>query len=101
MEEGHLRQIPEEEQRLSGLIGWEVRQAEGRAHTKAWSTSSLVGNGVSPTVANMEKERVGRSCLGWVVMIFSGLVKGLRLHPAEKETHEVIRQQSDKATFAS
>lgn len=34
-------------------------------------------------------------------MVFSGLEKELRLHPTEKETHEVIRQRSDKATFVN
>lgn len=34
-----------------------------------------------------------------MVTAFSGLEKEWRLQPAKKETHEVIRQRSDKATF--
>lgn len=39
--------------------------------------------------------------MGSVVMVSGGLMKELRLHPAGKGTHEVIRQWSDKATFVS
>lgn len=34
-------------------------------------------------------------------MAFWGLVKELRLHPAGKGLHEVIRQWNDRATFVS
>lgn len=48
------------------------------------------------------ERELARDVMGSVVMVLSGgLMKELRLHPAGKGTHEVIRQWSDKATFVS
>lgn len=48
-----------------------------------------------------EERELARDVIGWVVMVFWGLMKELKLHLAGKGTHEVIRQPSDKATFVS
>lgn len=59
-----------------------------------------VGNGVWLTEQSGERE-LDRDVMGSVGMYLGGLMKELRLHPAGKGTHEVIRQWSDKATFVS